>query len=126
MARSPRTSGRPRPVVAKGTPKTKADIIAPIATDAELTKKQATTAYEPLLAAIYTGAKSDILVTDGGFRPNGSFRQLPRFNSRHLERLFQAEVLRMLVNKGLIGEETVRNLLAWRHSGFSVHGAVRV
>ena len=32
----------------------------------------------------------------------------------------------MLVDKGLIGEETVRNLLAWRHSGFSVHGAVRV
>jgi len=30
------------------------------------------------------------------------------------------------VDKGLIGEETVRNLLAWRHSGFSVHGAVRV
>ena len=30
------------------------------------------------------------------------------------------------MDKGLIGEETVRNLLAWRHSGFSVHGAVRV
>ena len=67
-----------------------------------------------------------ILVTDGGFGPNGSFRHLPRFNSRHLERLFRAEVLRRLVDKGLIGEETVRNLLAWRHSGFSVHGAVRV
>jgi hypothetical protein len=67
-----------------------------------------------------------ILVTDGGFGPAGAFRQLPRFNSRHVERLFRAEVLRMLVGKGLIGEETVRNLLAWRHSGFSVHGAVRV
>ena len=32
----------------------------------------------------------------------------------------------MLMDKGLIGEETVRNLLTWRHSGFSVHGAVRV
>jgi len=67
-----------------------------------------------------------ILATDGGFRPDGSFRHLPRFNSRHLERLFQAEVLRMLMDKGLIAEETVRNLLTWRHSGFSVHGAVRV
>jgi hypothetical protein len=67
-----------------------------------------------------------ILATDGGFRPDGSFHHLPRFNSRHLERLFQAEVLRMLMDKGLIGEETVRNLLTWRHSGFSVHGAVRV
>ncbi|MGB6361685.1 MAG: transposase [Thermoanaerobaculia bacterium] len=67
-----------------------------------------------------------ILVTDGGFGPDRGFLRLPRFNSRHLERLFRAEVLRMLVDKGLIGEETVRNLLAWRHSGFSVHGAVRV
>ncbi|MGB6367547.1 MAG: transposase zinc-binding domain-containing protein [Thermoanaerobaculia bacterium] len=67
-----------------------------------------------------------ILVTDGGFGPDRGFRRLPRFNSRHLERLFQAEILRMLVDKGLIGEETVRNLLAWRHSGFSVHGAVQV
>jgi hypothetical protein len=60
------------------------------------------------------------------FRPDRGFRHLPRLNSRHLERLFQAEVLRMLMDKGLIGEETVRNLLTWRHSGFSVHGAVRV
>ena len=67
-----------------------------------------------------------ILATDGDLRPEGSFRHLPRFNSRHLERLFRAEVLRMLVDKDLFGEETVRNLLAWRHSGFSVHGAVGV
>jgi hypothetical protein len=67
-----------------------------------------------------------ILVTDGGFRPDGSFYHLPGFNSRHLERLLRAEILRTLVDKGLIGEETVRNLLAWRHSGFSIHGAVRV
>jgi hypothetical protein len=43
-----------------------------------------------------------ILVTDGGFHPIGSFHHLPHFNSRHLERLFRAEVLRMLVDKGLI------------------------
>ncbi|TNF75824.1 MAG: hypothetical protein EP299_05845 [Acidobacteria bacterium] len=67
-----------------------------------------------------------ILVTDGGFRPDGSFYHLPGFNSRHLERLLRAEILRTLVDKGLIGEETVRNLLTWRHSGFSIHGAVRV
>ncbi len=32
----------------------------------------------------------------------------------------------MLVHKSLITEETVRNLLSWRHSGFSVHGSVQV
>ncbi|MGB6000365.1 MAG: transposase zinc-binding domain-containing protein, partial [Thermoanaerobaculia bacterium] len=45
-----------------------------------------------------------ILMTDGGFRPDGSFHHLPRFNSRHLERLFRAEVLRRLMDKGLIEE----------------------
>ncbi len=52
--------------MAKGTPKTKADIIAAIATDAEITKKQATAAYEAMLAAIYKGAKSKVGITIPG------------------------------------------------------------
>ncbi len=32
----------------------------------------------------------------------------------------------MLLDKELITEAIVDNLLSWRHSGFSVHGAVRV
>ena len=31
----------------------------------------------------------------------------------------------MLLRKHLITQEIVRKLLCWRHSGFSVHGAVR-
>ncbi len=67
-----------------------------------------------------------MLVTDGGFTPDGSFRPLLWFDSRHVERLFRAEVLRMLLGKELITEAIVDTLLSWRHSGFSVHGAVRV
>jgi hypothetical protein len=48
------------------------------------------------------------------------------FHSQHVERLFRAEVLRMLLGKELISEAVVDNLLPWRHSGFSAHGAVRV
>ncbi len=47
-------------------------------------------------------------------------------SSQHVERLFRAEVLRMLLHKELISEAIVDNLLSWRHSGFSAHGAVRV
>jgi hypothetical protein len=61
-----------------------------------------------------------------GFAPDGAFRPLAWFDSLHVERLFRAEVLRMLLGKELIGEATVDNLLSWRHSGFSAHGAVRV
>ncbi len=67
-----------------------------------------------------------MLVTDGGFLPDGTFRPLAWFHSQHVERLFRAEVLRMLLGKELITEAIVENLLSWRHSGFSAHGAVRV
>ncbi|MCH7667441.1 MAG: transposase, partial [Acidobacteria bacterium] len=67
-----------------------------------------------------------VLLTDGGFTPDGTFRPLAWFHSRHVERLFRAELLRMLLGKELITEAVVENLLSWRHSGFSVHGAVRV
>ena len=43
-----------------------------------------------------------------------------------VEKLFRAEVLRLLIERGKIGDEVVESLLAWRHSGFSVHAAVRV
>jgi hypothetical protein len=66
-----------------------------------------------------------VLVTDGGFTPDGAFRPLVWFDSRHVERLFRAELLRMLLDKELVTEAVVDNLLSWRHSGFSAHGAVR-
>ena len=67
-----------------------------------------------------------VLVTDGGFLADGTFRPLAWFDSRYVERLFRAEVLRMLLDKELISEATIDNLLSWHHSGFSVHGAVWV
>ena len=67
-----------------------------------------------------------VLVTDGGFTPDGTFRPLVWFHSQHVERRFRAEVLRMLLGKELISEAVVDNLLSWRHSGFSAHGAGRV
>jgi len=67
-----------------------------------------------------------VLVTDGGFTPDGTFRPLAWFHSQHVERLFRAEVLRMLLVKELISEAVVDNLLSWHHSGFSAHGSVRV
>ena len=41
----------------KSTPKTKNEIMAKIAEDAVITKKQAVAAYEALLAVAYAGAK---------------------------------------------------------------------
>ena len=43
-----------------------------------------------------------------------------------LEELFRAEVFRLLLEKDLIGRDTVNNMLSWNHSGFSVDASVRV
>ena len=67
-----------------------------------------------------------MLLADGGWLPDGSFRHLLYLDSSQLEKLFRAEVLRLLVQRRKIDDEVVRNLLCWRHSGFSVHAAVRV
>src|SRR3989454_6977166 len=45
--------------------------------------------------------------------------------SCHQKRVL-AEVLKLLVAEGAIGERLSASLLAWRHSGFSVHNGVRV
>jgi hypothetical protein len=58
-----------------------------------------------------------VQVTDGGFLADGTFRPLAWFDSRYVERLFRAEVLRMLLDKELISEATIDNLLSWHHSG---------
>ncbi len=53
-----------------------------------------------------------ILLTDGGFLPDGTFRHLLYFDSDKIEELFRAEVLRLLLKKQLISEQTVNNMLS--------------
>ena len=60
------------------------------------------------------------------FDRDGTFERFTFFDTHLMERLFRAEVLRLLRGKGLITQEVVDNLLSWRHSGFSVHGDVKV
>jgi len=67
-----------------------------------------------------------LLVTDGVFDRGGTFARFAFFDTGLIERLFRAEVLRLLIGKGLISQEVVDNLLSWQHSGFSVHGEVQV
>jgi hypothetical protein len=61
-----------------------------------------------------------ILCTDGCFYGNVMFRVTPAFNTEELEKLFQHQILKMLLIKGKITEDLVNMLLSWRHSGFNV------
>ena len=65
-------------------------------------------------------------MADGAFGPTGWVYALPRGDCRALEQLFRHRVLQMLLPERRIDEALVRKLLGWRHSGFSVHNAVRI
>jgi len=67
-----------------------------------------------------------ILCTDGCFYGNGMFRVAPDFNTDELEKLFQHQILKVLLIKGKITENLVNMLLAWRHSGFNVFCGPRI
>src|SRR5882762_6458928 len=62
-----------------------------------------------------------VLAADGVFRADGAFVVLPAIPVKLLERGCRIAVLKLLVAEGAIGERLLASMLAWRHSGFSVH-----
>jgi hypothetical protein len=64
-------------------------------------------------------------VTDGAFTPTGWFVAFPKIDLYTLEHLFRHRVLHMFLREQRIDEMVIRKLLGWRHSGFSLHNAVR-
>jgi hypothetical protein len=67
-----------------------------------------------------------MLAADGAFDADGGFTVLPPIPRKVLEPLFRAEVLAFLRREGLVSEALAEKMLAWRHTGFSAHNAVRV
>ena len=67
-----------------------------------------------------------VLAADGAFDAEGGFTVLPPVPRKVLEPWFRAEVLALLRREGLVTESLARKMLAWRHTGFSAHNAVRV
>ena len=66
-----------------------------------------------------------LLVTEGGVDGAGIFRRIARLDDGRLAELFGREVLKLLVDRGLLGREWAQRILSWRHTGFNVHSRVR-
>jgi hypothetical protein len=66
-----------------------------------------------------------LLVTDGGFRPDGTFVRLPLHDVATLTEAFRRAVLRRFVTRELLDGDTAQGMLAWPHAGFHVHDGVR-
>jgi hypothetical protein len=67
-----------------------------------------------------------MMVTDGGFRPDGTFVPWPVHDTAALTEAFRRAVLRAFVRRGVFEPEDADGMLAWPHSGFHVHDAVWV
>jgi hypothetical protein len=61
------------------------------------------------------------LITDGAFRPDGSFERLPYWDASALTELYRRLVLVALRREKRLSEKFHQSLLTWVHSGFSVH-----
>ena len=67
-----------------------------------------------------------LLVTDGAFRPDGTFVHLPLHDVAILTEVFRRAVLKLFVKRELLDIEMAQGMLAWPHSGFHVHDGVWV
>jgi hypothetical protein len=67
-----------------------------------------------------------VLAAHGAFDADGAFTVLPPIPRTVLEPWFRKDVLALLRREGLVSEALAETMLAWRHTGFSAHNAVRV
>jgi hypothetical protein len=62
-----------------------------------------------------------VLMTDGGFRRDGSFVPLPAPDGAVLEERWRRAVVREFVSRGWLEEEAAEAMLRWPHSGFGAY-----
>ena len=67
-----------------------------------------------------------LLVTDGGFRPDGTFVAWPAHDTARLTEACRRAVRRRFVRLARFDAEQTAGMLTWPHSGFHVHPAVWV
>jgi len=67
----------------------------------------------------------DALVADGVFLPSGAFQVLRQLPETALCDALRHKVLGFLCTEGVLDTGLAQRMLAWRHSGFSVHNRIR-
>ena len=84
-----------------------------------------------MIAAIQTHGKLlhwhphiHVLITCGGFTPQGDFLELPEFDMERLLVAWQDAVFELYLAEEKIEPEVVENMRSWPHSGFSVDQSV--
>ena len=66
------------------------------------------------------------IVLEGGFDEEGTFVYIPFSGLQSMTEVFRHRVIKLLVEHQLLNEDFARNLLSWKHSGFSIDNSVRI
>ncbi|POQ99803.1 hypothetical protein AU468_10005 [Alkalispirochaeta sphaeroplastigenens] len=66
------------------------------------------------------------IVLEGGFDDEGTFFCIPFSGLQSMVEVFRRRVIKLLVERELLNEDFARNLLSWKHSGFSIDNSVRI
>jgi hypothetical protein len=66
------------------------------------------------------------IVLEGGFDDEGTFFFIPFSGLHSMVEVFRHRVITLLVQRELLNEDFARNLLSWKHSGFSIDNSVRI
>jgi len=66
------------------------------------------------------------ILLEGGFDKEGSFVYLPFSGLEKRDEYFRRSVVRFFTERKLISVHFARNLLSWKHSGFSIDNSVRI
>jgi len=67
-----------------------------------------------------------IIVLEGGFDQDGTFFFIPISNLTSMTEVFRRRVLALLVDRKVLNDQFARNLMSWKHSGFSIDNSVRI
>jgi len=66
------------------------------------------------------------IVLEGGFDDEGTFFFIPFSGLQSMVEALRRRVIKLLVDHELLNENFARNLLSWKHSGFSIDNSVRI
>jgi len=66
------------------------------------------------------------IVLEGGFDDEGTFFYIPFSGLQSMVEVFRRRVIKLLVQREILNDDFARNLLSWRHSGFSIDNSVRI
>jgi len=66
------------------------------------------------------------IVLEGGFDDEGTFFYIPFSGLQSMVEVFRRRVIKLLEQRELLNDDFARNLLSWKHSGFSIDNSVRI